>query len=284
MLKTFDSIFHASLLLFLIIVLCSCNFEKKFAREFIKNDSTRTVMVIPPDYVFKTSLKQEEAEEYSNFNWDQIDSLLYEKSLFLRNISDSAFIENYYNAFRTELQYHGYSVFSPDSIIPFLSGNPDAYIFNLAQIEIEEYIKEELEEEEVNGQIRSKVVELNGINVNSWIEISSLNEDENNELIFSSIFLLEEEVGVFRINYFKNKVNYFSLRDSLFVNEINQMASLTGYLYAANTFNYFMNQYIDKRMKEAGKWRSDIYYYYNRQGRYLSIAKASQEFIPMKER
>jgi hypothetical protein len=284
MLRTFDNILYASLLLLGIIALSSCNFEKKFAREFIKNDSTRTAMVIPPDYLFKTSLKQDEAEEYSNYNWDQIDSLLYENSLFLRNISDSVFIENYYSAFCTELEHFGYTVYNPDSIILFLSGNPDAFIFNLAQLEIEEYIKQVLEEEEVNGQIRSKLIDLNGINVNSWIEISSLNEDENNELIFSSLFLLEEEVGVFRINYFKNELKYLSLRDSLYVNEINQMASLSGYIYACNTFNYFMNQYIDKRMMEADKWRSDMYYYYNRKGRYLTTAKGGRQYSPMDER
>ncbi|HSG67325.1 MAG TPA: hypothetical protein VK994_01365, partial [Bacteroidales bacterium] len=47
----------------LLIFIFSCSVERKIAREFIKDDSTRTALVMPPDFLFKTSLKDYEFEE-----------------------------------------------------------------------------------------------------------------------------------------------------------------------------------------------------------------------------
>lgn len=271
------------LLLIIFIILDSCSIEKKFAKEFISNDSTRMVMVISPDFIYKNTLTQHDLVYYSELDYMELDSVSYEESLFLQYIWDTVFIDDYYISYCDALRDLGYTVFGQDSIITFLSGKPDAHILNIAQLELEEYFFPVIEREEVNGKMRYGTYSLNAVNINSWIEISSLNEEENNELVFSSMFLTEEVTGVFRINYFKNKVRYICDKDSLFLDEVYQLGALAGYLYAGSTFDYFMNQHIDKRMKERNKYRSDTYYHYHRRGRYVAEARYDEMFTPLEE-
>ena len=54
-----------------------------------------------------------------------------------------------------------------------------------------------------------------------------------------------------------------------------------GYLYAGYTFDYLMNRYLDQRMENEGLRRSHIYYHYERQKRFLGVAKDEERFIPM---
>lgn len=281
MTNTVNKLLTPFLLLIIFIMLVCCATEKKFAREFIRYDSTRKVMVIPPDFIYKTSLKNYEVKNAGKLNWWELDSVLYENSIFLQYIWDTAFINDYYNAYCDELKNLGYEVFDPGSTLQFLSGSPDAYIFNLAQLELEEYVIPVVEEEEFNDQLYYQIINLNAISVNSWIEISSLNDEENNELVFSSLFLTDEVTGEFVVNYVKNEVNYKYHMDSLHLEEVYQLGDLAGYLYAGYTFDYFMNLHIDKRRMECDKRRTDTYYHFNRRGRYLSVADTNARLIPL---
>ena len=269
------------LLALLLIILFSCTAERKFAREFIRNDSTRNVLVMPPELIYKTSLKAYEIKDAGNLDPYVLDSLLYENSLFLKYIWDTVFIEDYYNTYCEELENLGYTVYSEDSLISFLSGKPNAYIFNLAQLELEEYIMPVEEKEEFDQYQFHEVFNLNAVNINSWLEISSLNEDENNILFFSSLFTTDELEGNFKYNYYTGDVKYYYNIDSLNLEKVYYLAPLAGYLYAGYTFDYFMNEYVVRRMEEEDKRRSTFYYHYERETNILSVAKDDQKFIPM---
>ena len=110
-----------------------------------------------------------------------------------------------------------------------------------------------------------------------------MNKDETNELVFSSLLLTEEVIGHFSVNNYTKEIYYPFEMDSLFLDEVYQLGALSGLLCAGYTFDYFMNMYIDKRMKEEDKERSDVHFHYNRLGNYLSIADKNKRFIPLNE-
>ena len=206
--NSLNRLIFAAVIFILLPNLFSCSFEKKFAKEFINNDSTRTVLVIPPEYIYKKSLKDYEVDNAEEMNEWELDSLLFEKSIFLKYIIDSVFLDNYYSNYCEELEQLGFKVFEEDSIMIFLQGKPDSYIFHLAQLELEEYIMPIVEKEEFDEYLYYQVINLNAINVNSWLELSRMNEEEKKNLFFSSLFLTDELDGFFRYNYFTGNVKY----------------------------------------------------------------------------
>jgi len=281
--KFINRLSYSAILAILLINLFSCSIEKKIAREFIKNDSTRTVLVIPPDYIYKTSLKDYEVDNADEMDEWELDSLLYENSIFLKYVVDSVFLDNYYSNYCEELMKLGFRVFEEDSLLKFLQGQPDSYIFQLAQLELEEYIMPIVEKEQFEEYLYYQVINLNAINVNSWLEISRMNEEEKKNLFFSSLFLTDELDGFFRYNYFTGDVKFNYSIDTLLLDEVYQLGELAGYMYASYTFDYLMNLYIDKRVEEEGKQRTNLYFHFDRKRNWLVPAKDDEKFIPMEE-
>jgi len=274
-----QTVFVISLLF--VMVLVSCSIERKIAREYIGNDSTRSVLVIPPDYIFKTSLKSYEIDSAEGLNEWVLDSLLWENSLFLKYISDSLFLDYYFENYYAEMEALGFTVYREDSLISFLSGKSNAYIVNLAQLELEEYVMPIKEEEQFGEYLYYEVIDLNAINANSWFEISRVNEEEDKALFFTSHYLTDEMHASFKYYYFTGDVTFNYDIDTLLVEEIYRLGALVGHIYATYTFDYLLNKYIDKRMFEEGENRSNIYYHYNRQKNYLTPAKEDERFIPL---
>jgi len=263
------------------VMTSSCSVEKKIAREYIKNDSTRTVLVIPPDYIFKKSLKEWQLDSLDDLDELARDSLLLERSMFLKNINDSLFLYHYLANYVTELQMLGFDVYGEDSLMSFLSGRSNAFIVNIAQMEIEEYIMPIREEEQFGDYVYYEEVDLNAINLNSWFEISRVNEDEDKALFFASHYLTDEMEGYFRYYFFTGEVNFNYEVDTIPMQNVYRLASLAGYTYAGYTFDYLMNKYIDKRMESEKRDRSKIYYHYSRRGKYIDEADENERFIPM---
>lgn len=269
------------MLLLIVILSVSCSVERKFAKEYIANDSSRAVLVIPPDYIFKTSLKDWEIDSADVLDDWTLDSLLWEKSLFLKYIDDSLFLDYYISNYIGEMEALGFKVYGEDSLLSFLSGKSNAFIVNIAQLELEEYVMPIKEEEQFGEYIYYEVIDLNAVNLNSWFEISRVNEEEDKAMFFASHYLTDELEGYFKNFYFTGEVQFRYEIDTLLVDEIYKLGALAGYLYAGYTFDFLLNRYLDKRMDTEGLRRSDIYYRYQRQKKYLGSADEDDRFIPL---
>ena len=265
----------------ILLILSSCSIERKIAKEYIANDSTRSILVIQPEYVFKTSLKEWEIDSAEKFDNRTLDSMLWENSLYLKYISDSLFMDYYIGNYNTEMSEFGFKVYNEDSLLSFLSGDSNSFIVNIAQLELEEYVMPVEESEQFGEYIYYQVIDLNAINLNSWFEISRVNEEEDKAMFFASHYLTDDLEGFFKHYYFTGEVQFRYQVDTMLVDGIYKLGAIAGYLYAGYTFDYLMNKYIDKRMLEEGKARSNIYYYYNRQNNYIGTAKEEDMFIPL---
>lgn len=273
-------IFILSLILF-IGILVSCSFERKLAREYVKSEENRSVLIIPPDYLFKTSLKEWQVDSINeNDEWTR-DSILFENSLYLKNIEDSVLLEYYISNYINELKAYGFNVYGEDSLMSFLNGQQNAFIINMAQLEIEEYIMPIKEEAEFGEYIYFEVIDLNAVNLNSWFEISRVNDNESVDVFFTSLYATDDLEGFFTFNYFTGDVGFRYSIDTLLVDEIYQLSAIAGYTYAGYTFDYLMNTYIQKRLLEEGLYSSNIYYHYNRRKKYLVPASENRRFLPL---
>jgi len=275
---TYQTLF---LLTFVILLISSCSPERKIAKEYIANDSTRSVLVIQPEYIYKTSLKDWEIDSAKQLDEQTLDSLLWENSLYLKYLDDSLFLNYYLGNYLAEMEAFGFRVYGEDSLMSFLSGNTNAFIVNIAQLELEEYVMPIKEEEQFGEYIYYEVIDLNAINLNSWFEVSRVNEEEDKAMFFASHYLTDELEGFFKHYYFTGEVQFQYDIDTMLVDEIYKLAALTGHLYAGYTFDYLLNKYIDKRMEEDGLNRSNVYYHYNRQKRYLTTAGEDDKFMPL---
>jgi len=268
---------------FLLSALLSCSVERKIAMEYISNDTIRSVMVIMPDYLYKTSLKDYQFEGADSLDDYQLDSLLYETSLFLRDVDDSIFLAGYYNSFCYQLERLGFTVYGEDSMLAFLSGKPGAYIVELAQVEIEEYVMPVVEKQQFDDYLYYQVIDLNAVNLNSWIELSRMNQEEEKQLFFSSIYITDAVDGYFRYNYFTGDVSYDYEKDSLILQEIYGLGEVAGEMYAEYTFDYLINMHLNKELESRGLPPSQTYYHYDRKRRWLLPAEEGRRFEPMEQ-
>ena len=263
--------------------LFSCSAEHRIAKEYIANDSIRSALVIQPDYLFKSSLKDYQFEGADTLHDYELDSLLYEASSFIRLIDDSVFIRAYYESYCSELTELGFTLYPEDSLVSFLSGKKGACILNLAQLELEEYVMPVVEKQQFDEYLYYQVIDLNAVSLNSWIEISRMNDEEEKKLFFYSFNLTDEVDGYFRYKYFQGEVSFEYTTDSLNLEQVYWLGVYAADIYAGFTFDYFLNQYIDRKTVEMGVPRSDIYYHYDRKRRWLRPAAEDELFIPMDE-
>ena len=240
----------------------SCSVEYKIAKEFTETENNISLLVFAPDYIFKNNLKIYEFPVYDSLTDDELDSALFFNSIFLKNLDDSIFFENYMNNLYLGLSRYGIKVFPEYMIDSFLLIQTDAYILNIAQIELEEYIMPYTAEEYFGEYLYSETIGLNAVNINSWFEITKVNEDENEKkVLYASHLVFDDLSGSFSQNIFTSEISFSYLIDPMTENDIYKLSALLGTKYAGYTFDYFLNNYIIKHLPE--NYHSDKNLHYN---------------------
>ncbi len=248
----------------LLIFLASCSLEKKLARQFIEERKNVAVLLFTPDYVFKTNLKEEEIEDKDQYTEKELDSVLFENSKYLKELSDSIVLERYINNYIDGLKYYGFKIYTDEFIDLFMKDTNQSYVINIAQIELEEYILEIEEEAYFFDNRYTTEFELNAVNFNSWFEINKLNDSNaRKEILFATHYVSDDLYGDYTQYLFTGGVKFEYTIDSLNIEKIYDLASYLGALYAAYTFDYIMNNYISNNMPEDQRLR--YYLHYNRQ-------------------
>jgi len=259
----------------------SCYPEWKLAKTYIESKPDLSIMIFPTDYVFKINLKQSEIGDTTGMTSLEIDSTLKANSLFLKNISDSIFLETFINSMMTEFEKLGFNVYTENYIDSFLFFQSPAYIFNIAQIELEEHYLEYEDEEELGDNIYHKSLDLDAVSLNSWFELSQLNgEEEGRKLFYASETIADITDGYFSQNIFTGAVEYKYQTIELDVDIIYRYIELLGRRYAGYTFDYILNEYIKDNFPPNK--RRKYYMRYNRPNRTLDPA-SDNRFIILEE-
>ncbi len=237
-------------------------------------------MILPIDYLFKTSLKIEKIGDTTGMSEWEIDSTLYANSLFLKNISDSVFLETFINSLIMEFEKLGFTVYTENYIDSFLFFQTPAYLFNIAQIELEEHTFEFEDSELIRGTEYFKKLDLNALTINTWLELSTLNAEEGRELFFADETIADIVDGHFGENLFTGDVKYNYRIIEMDEDIVYRYCELLGRRYAGYTYDYLMNTYVQQNFPSNKKLR--FYMHYNRANKTLDTT-AEDRFVLLEE-
>lgn len=271
---------HIFILLF-IITLFSCSTERKMAREFVESKPDISILILPVDYFYKKNLKRDKLDDTSGMNSFQVDSVALANSMFLNEVSDSAFLEIYINSMFDELEHLGVTIYDESHLENFLFIQSPAYILSIAQIELEEYFTVQEESQEIGDFVYHKNITLNAVGINSWFELTRLNpKEEGHELFYASEEISDFVDGYFSHNIFTGDVQFKYVNRKMETEDIYRDCKILGQRYAGFTFDYIMNEHITEHFP-AGKERRN-FMRYNRANRTIDPAEENR-FIFLEE-
>jgi len=230
----------------LLLAISSCSIERKLANEFVQKTDSISVLLIPPDFVFKTNLKKYRIEGFDLLASAEQQQVLYDSSLYLQYISDTLLISRFFSSMESALRKFGIYTYSEDEVVEFMGVKNMAYQVTLAQLEIEESIYPyRAEEVFFDTVLFYEDFDFEQVSLNTWFEISKLNDPKAvNNILYASDFVTDELEGRFTSNVFtgevKFKYNIFPLEKE----HVYTLAARAGERYAGYVFDYIMNQYI----------------------------------------
>lgn len=238
-------------------------------------------MVFPVDYIFKENMKRDEIGDTTDLTTWQIDSALMANSIFLKDISDSIFLETFINSMIVEFEKLGFTIYTENYIDSFLFFQTPAYILNFAQLELEEHYLEHEDSQEFGDYIYYKTIDLDAITFNSWLELSMLNNNKKGrKLFFASETIADIVDGYFSENIFTGGVKYKYQTIEVDVDIIYRYSEMLGRRYAGYTYDFLMNEYIVKNFPENKKLH--YYMHFNRENNSLDMTN-EERFILLEE-
>jgi hypothetical protein len=263
------------------LALSSCSMEWKLARNFTRPETKTSVLLLPPDYIFKTSLKKDSIPNASSLAKDQLDSALFVNSKFIQYLSDSILLEGYVNSLIDELYQFGITVLLNDQVEDFMASGGSAYTVNLAQLEAEEYIRGYRDDEDIGELTYYKDFALEAVNLNSWFEITRLNpKREGYKVLFDQGSVSDEVEGYFTENMFTGEVRYTYSETKMALEDIYELAVELGRRHASMLYDYLLNDHISSNLP-AGTRRAN-YLHYQRKGRYFRPAYDFEKFTEVR--
>lgn len=242
LLKYYSFAFYCSLL---VVLMASCSMEKKLAQTFIKTSPEIDLQLFTPDVLFKYNHKGEEIEGFNALSDSRQDSALYVDSKFIQFVEDSIYLEQYMNSFINELRSLGFIVFLDHSVDSFLQRQPQSYIVNISQVQLDEYKFPIEDSEPFEDTVYTKSFQLNAVDASAWFELSKINTPNPKKTVLYSSFTASDGFeGNFIINSFTLDIKYRYKIDSLKVKDIYELSAYAGKKDASYLFDFFMNQYI----------------------------------------
>lgn len=250
------------LLTFTLALMSGCSIERKLANDFLKHRDSLTVMIIEPDYLFKTNLKDYAVDGFDKLSAEAQQQLLYDSSLFLQHITDRILIQNYTTSLMQTLEEYGIEAMNQQRLPDFLTAHGHAWQVSLVQLELEEslmpYRAEEVFEDSI---VYYEDFELQKAGLNSWFEIVKVNnQQETSDLLYASHYFTDELDGRFANNIFTGEVTFRYNLFPLETDNIYTLATEAGATYAGYIFDYLMNYYILRNLPPNQTLRSWLHY------------------------
>lgn len=230
-------------LLILVVFLASCSAEMKIARTFVKEPPDINILLTPPDYLYKYTLKPDSV------------------ALLTNEVDDSVFLTEYVNSFMDELRNLNFSVYLKGTAEEYLKEKDQVYEVNMAQIQLDEYFYPVVDSADFWDTLYISEIPLNAVDYSSWFEMKKMGR-EKGIVLFASYRLEDGFEGGFFNEPWTGSVRYRYKIDSLTSLEVQQAGAALGKMYARYLYDFFLNQYI--RFNMPGLAEPYYYYHYNR--------------------
>ena len=216
-----------------VLVLTSCQTEKKLAKKYVAERPNIAAAVYFPD----------QAEVKVEYN-----AQLGKKTEVLNGFDQDMFLDVMYNVYAETMGDYGVEVYVPE--------DPDNvqidsthWLVMLSQMEItglitvyEDYLFSDMDEYSYKHP-------LNTVNVASWFEV---NDGEWKPVLFCEHNLMDGFDSKTDFSIWTNTIDYNYSIDTLELQDVYNYAVYLGKLYAGYTYDYMMNSYIGKELMKKG--------------------------------
>jgi hypothetical protein len=245
-----------------IVLLTGCGVEQKLARSFVDIGKPAEYLFLRPSIILKYNLKDFEIPGIDTLEGYRKDSTLLENSLFLKSITDSLLIEQFASGFIKTLESFGARVVLENSIDTLMEKEGSPYVINIAQFSLEEFVHPYSSEEVVYDEVVViNGIDLNAINYNLWLELSHMNTEKMNKVLFLSDYLLDNMKGTLKQNLLSGKYSFDYTIDTITMTQVYEFAEWFGKKSAAYLFDYLMNDYIGENIPEEYPYERYYYHY-----------------------
>lgn len=242
-------------------ILQACSIERKLAKNFLNNKNKGTVLLMYPNYLYKSNLRDANNKKENLDNY-VLDSLAIQKSLFLKFITNDIFLNKYYIALKEELEKAGFKIYEESETDVFLLSENSAWILNPAQFQLEEETEPYIDYHYYDTTLFSKKFLLNKVSLHTWLEFSPLNPDSNSmEVLYSEQSVTDKVKGKFKRHLIWGTIDYDY---SIILVNISHAYDLSEYAankHASFLFDFIMNKYISNNM--PNNWKQNKYFNYN---------------------
>lgn len=244
-----------------MLLFTSCTIEHRLAKEYIRSGGGESLLVVPSDFLYKTNNTYQEPDPVNMISERAMDSVGYYKSTYLQYISDSVFLEKFYNAFITEMEESGYDIYLPADSQTFDRESNRKWIIRFAQLQLEEESRKLYEDTyDPEENYYYKEYDVSSVGINSWTEVSFSGSPDQQRLLYLSGFIEDEFEGGFNYNHFDDKMYFSDKTLRITYNDIYRMAVDSGKKHAELLIDYLLNDYIRRNMP-PGTTRLSIFHY-----------------------
>ena len=261
------SIFFRKLFYFSFIIFISCSPVRRIAKQFTSSCDSINILLLKPEYIFKKNLKYSELGLPDSIK----DDVGLSQSLILKNVDDNKVMDSLFSEIKYELKNRKFRVFTEENMNNFMKLDSEAFIFNLAQIEIDEYATPYTFSQVYDTTNYYKTFDLNTASLLLWFEASQLNSNQNNSnLLFSSDSIIDDIDGHFKKSILTNDIKFVYKRKDICVDDLYDKIADIAVNNADYIFDYLLNKFIYEKYTGNKLLK---YYHYDRKQKIVYPAK-----------
>lgn len=253
-----------------------CNSEKKILKKYIENKNSISLLILTPEQFYKTNKKTYYIPHFDSLDKHTRDSLLFSESKFIKHINDTEMLKLYSNSLIKEFPQYNVNVFVASNVDSFLMQKSPLYVFNLSQIELEEYEIPVDKFAVFDEKEYSQHFDLNAVKLNVWYEVTEVNVDSGIMTILYDGQILQDKIKAYFSNIFWNEVKCFYNKNDINISNIYTLFEKSGEQHASYIFDYIINKYLYKSLSKKPLY----YYHYNKTRHKIKQAK-EKRFIFM---
>ncbi len=244
---------------------------KELAKSFTAVENPIDLVVTPPDFIFKFNHKGEKIPGFDTMSAARQDSALWSSSVYMQNVNDSIFLENYMNSFLSELKVYGFKVHLNDTANAALNSKPQVYRLGVTQVQLDEYLYPLQDEDSFLDTVYYKHFDLNAVDLSCWFEIAKMaNWPHNKTVLYSTRTAYDTFDGRFFNDPLTGTVRYKYSIDTLDMQDVYDLATFMGRKHAGYLYDLILNAYVDIQLPEG--YQSEDYYHYDPRRKSLSPA------------
>ncbi len=226
---------------------CGCSGPKKAAKLYTKQMDSLCLLISPPSSFFKSNLKVNEIENFDSFDPEVQDSIIQSNTLFLQNVNDSIFQNNFYREVVFQMKSLGYRVYTPSQILEFLScPSKSKFSIEMVQMELDEFSEWTNVDYDLVPSSSQQDFILNGATLNVWLKETYPDGDTSKQILFSNYSIRDKVKG--HVLYNDGDLMYVmrskarisqALVDSLWFPTAKQLSQYLS--------NYYLNNFVSKQ-------------------------------------